>query len=455
MEPEVFQKLLLEEAKKQGFTESEVYYEGGKSFKVMIQQGEIAQYETSVQRGISFRGVYQGKMGYAYSEKLDQNAIMYLMQEAKQNAEVIEETEEEFLYSGESRYAQLNGFSESLKAVSVDKMLTDAKKMETSAIQAKKQIAMVEDCILGYEESTVSICNTKGLSVSYTSNLALAYISALAKKGGELKSGSEYWLGQEYTAFQAEAVGKKAAEKAVSHLGALSIDSGIYSALLTPHVMASLLATFCSIFYGENVQKGFSLFKGKLKQKAASDCVTLRDNGLLEGGAGYIPFDSEGVGTMDKAVIENGILTTFLYNLKSAAKDHTNSTGNGFKAGYKGAVQTACTNFYIENGEKSQEQLIKEMEQGLIITDVTGLHAGANPVSGDFSLSVEGFYVSDGVIQRPVEQITVGGNFYDLLLSVKAVGADLRFLLPGGNGCFGSPSILLDTIAVSGSTAEV
>ncbi|KAF5068653.1 Metalloprotease PmbA [anaerobic digester metagenome] len=139
-------------------------------------------------------------------------------------------------------------------------------------------------------------------------------------------------------------------------------------------------------------------------------------------------------------------MKTLLYNLKSAKKDGVMSTGNGFKAGLTAPVKTACTNFYIQKGEKTLENLFSQMENGLFITDFMGLHAGTNGVSGDFSLSAEGFLVENGKITRPVEQITVAGNFYTLLKDILVVGEDLYFAA-GGKG---SPSVLVRGMAVAG-----
>ena len=210
--------------------------------------------------------------------------------------------------------------------------------------------------------------------------------------------------------------------------------------------MVSFLGTFAEVFFAENAQKGFSLLNGRQGEKIAADCITLRDDALLDGGYASAPFDSEGTAGQNKAVIEKGVLKTLLYNRKTAAKDGVSSTGNGFKTGLTGAVKTDCTNFYLQKGEQSFEELFASLGDGLFITDVMGLHAGANAVSGDFSLSAEGFLVKNGKLDRPVEQITVSGNFYTLLKETEALGNDLHF----GSSGNGSPSILVRNMDIAG-----
>ena len=122
------------------------------------------------------------------------------------------------------------------------------------------------------------------------------------------------------------------------------------------------------------------------------------------------------------------------------------STGNGFKAGLTGSVKTGTTNFYLANGNISQEELFNQMGDGLFITSLMGLHAGTNAVSGDFSLSAEGFRVEGGKQGHPVEQITIAGNFYKLLEGVEEMADDLYF----GSSAVGSPSVLVRGLDIAG-----
>jgi PmbA protein len=156
------------------------------------------------------------------------------------------------------------------------------------------------------------------------------------------------------------------------------------------------------------------------------------------------------VATRTKTVIENGKLKTFLHNLKTAKKDGVESTGNASRASFKAPVGISPTNFFIQPGELSYEDMIKRMGDGLIIIDVQGLHSGANPVSGDFSLGAYGYLVEKGQIVRPVEQITVAGNFFTLLETVEEIGSDLKFGRPSPGGYVGSPTLLVRHLSVAG-----
>ncbi len=229
-------------------------------------------------------------------------------------------------------------------------------------------------------------------------------------------------------------------------LRATPVPSGTYRALIDAKCMPDLLGVFSGIFSAESAQKGMSLLAGKEGEIIASEAVTLMDDPLLEGGYASRPFDDEGVASRTKAVIEKGKLTTLLHNLKTARKAGVPSTGNAARAGYAGSVNISPTNFYLAPGEKSKEELMRDIGNGLVITEVSGLHAGANPISGDFSLIAQGYTLKDGKKDQPVEQITVAGNFYQLLKNIRAVGSDLTF--PGSS--IGSPTVDVGEVSVAG-----
>lgn len=446
MEERAFRKALLEEGKKAGFTCCEVYSHESREFSVTVLEGEVSDWENSSLSGISFRGEYAGRTGCSSTERMTEADIPYLIAEAKENALLLPETERQELYAPFKQQEIADAVNDDLEKLTAEEKIQAAKRMEQAALEQGACIVSMDYCTLETVWSCVAIQNSLGLDVSFSKNSATAYVCAIAKDGDTVKTGSHFWKGQKWQDFDPKAIGKKAAENAASQLGATGIVGGTYPVVLDGSVMASFLKVFSNVFFGETVQKGFSLLKGKKGTMIAAPCVTLWDNPFLEGGYGSRPFDDEGVPCKEKAVIEKGMLETYLYNLKTAKEDGVSSTGNGFKGGLTAPVKTAVTNFYLEKGKGSQEDLLLHMKEGLLITDITGLHAGANTVSGDFSLSAEGFLIENGKKSRPVEQITVGGNFYTLLQNIVEVGEDMYFT-PSGQG---SPSVRVEHMSIAG-----
>ena len=230
-------------------------------------------------------------------------------------------------------------------------------------------------------------------------------------------------------------------DDALSKLHAGRLKSGEYPVVIRAGAMADLLTTFAGIFSAENAQQGLSLLAGREGERVASPCVTRADDPLMPWGLGSSPFDREGAATYKKNVVEDGVLRTLLHNRKTAKKAGVQTTGNA-----AGGGRVAPSNLYIVPGDASLDELLAEMGDGLYLTEVSGLHAGANPVSGDFSLLSRGFEVKGGRLTRPVEQFTVAGNFYRLLESIEQVGDDLLF----EGSPIGCPSVRVTGLSVAG-----
>jgi PmbA protein len=322
--------------------------------------------------------------------------------------------------------------------------------MEEIAYKLDKRVHSVDDCLLSTGEDEKLIINTKGLDVSYRNNAAIAYVSVVAKDGEDIKTGEGFKVDMDFEKLDPAALSRTAVDEAVSMFGAKPVSSGSYPIIMRHDAAYRLLRTFAPVFCADNVQKRLSLLNGKIGADIAAANVNLIDDPLLEGSYTSKPFDDEGVASMYKEVISGGKLITFLHSLKTARKDCVQSTGNASRASYKSPVEVAPTNMYIKPGEKSYDELVKEMQDGLVISDIQGLHSGANQISGDFSLSARGYCIKGGRIESTVEQITVAGNFYQVMKDVIETGSDLEFSLPSKGSTFGSPSLLIKSLSVSG-----
>lgn len=445
MEINKLKDILFTKAKEKGFSDCEIYYSDSSSFKVSVYKGKIEKYQNSQSGGYCFRGLYNGKMGYYFSENVDTADVDLIIANAAANAEILSGEDEEFIFEGSEKYADIKTYDEKLAEMTAEEKINAALEMEKAAAEYDKRIT-VNSAVVVTCENYIYIANTKGLNLNEKSNCIMALTEVMAEEKGETKEKGELWMGSSISEFNPRGIAERAAEKVISALGGKSVKSGEKQVIIQNETFADIFSCFSSNFYAENIQRGFSLLKDKIDTKIASDKITICDDPLLEGGYITRSFDSEGVATYSKKVVENGVLKTYLYNLKSAAKDNTKSTGNGFKAGFKGTVITSATNFYIEKGDKSFEELAAEVNDGILITDAAGLHSGVNPISGDFSVAAEGFRIEKGKITVPVNQITIAGNFYEILNKIEYVGNDLKF----NSSAVGSPSVLISDISVAG-----
>jgi len=445
-----FKLELFRQAKEKGFTDYEVLFMGGDGFSVRVFEGEITEYKSTQNQGVGFRGTYNGKMGYAASEKMDESIIAPMLANAAANAEIIEEETPEKLYPGDDEYPAVVTYSPTLGDVSAEQKIKWAQEMEAYAKSLDPRVTMADMCTVATLENEMAMANSYGLGLQQKSNLAYAVIVARVEEDGCKKDSFEYWTGRDFADFDYKAVAKRAVDNALGLLGAKSIPTGAYPAAFDNNAARELFTVFSGVFMAENAQKGFSMLtKDKIGTEIAAPHITLRDDGICDKSLGSMAFDAEGVATQQKAVIENGVLKTLLYNLKSAEKDGVKSTGNASKASLGAPIGTSCTNFYVVPSETPFNEMIAGLEKGVLITGMAGLHSGVNPVSGDFSVSADGYLIEDGKLTQPIEQITIAGNFYDVLKNITAVGSDLKFRSMG-NGGMGMPSILVSEIKVSG-----
>ena len=453
MNMDQFIQAVLDKAQQEGISEAEIYLSSGDRFRAMCVQGQIANYTVNATRGLSLRGLYQGKMGYAATEAFDDVAVEQLVSAVIESAELTEDDDVQEIYHGNEEYPDIDNYQPELDQVPEERKLQLIKEIEKKALAMDDRITALNYNAISTSSGETRIVNrvissgaARGLDLRYKDNMAFCYASATAKAGERVATGSSFKVTRNFEELDAEAIAREAVDEAIFMLDGAPVKSGTYRALIHAKCMPDLLGVFSSVFSAENAQKGMSLLAGKEGEMIASEKVTLMDDPLLPGGLDSKPFDDEGVATRTKAVIEKGRLTTLLHNLKTARKAGVKTTGNAAKGGYAGAVNVKPTNFFIAPGEKTLEEMMQDMGDGLVITEVSGMHAGANAISGDFSLIAQGYTVKDGKKDKPVEQITVAGNFYQLLKNIREVGSDLCF--PGS--AVGSPTVDVGEISVAG-----
>ncbi len=438
-----FAKRAMEYAAKIGCESSELFYTSGESFEVNANAGEIDRYSVSREAGVSVRVSLNGKEGYAFTECIDEPER--LVEHAADNARCIE-SEDDHPMQTKQTYQSVKREDSALKHVTESERIALAKRLEQACLALDPRVKRVVYCTVGYDSGAVVMENSLGLHAERKNDSSYIYVMPTVEDGLEIQTGFAFMMGAQ--AMDAEGCAKEAVEDALGKLGASPVDSGCYRVLLKPYAMSDLLSAFSSMFSADEAQKGCSLLAGKEGQEIASKIVTIWDDPFDP--IAPRAFDGEGTPCKKKTIIENGVLKTLLHNLKTSKKAGVESTGNASRRSAASAVGVSPTVFRVEPGKLSYEEMLKELGDGLVISELEGIHAGVDEVSGDFSLKAAGLLVKDGVIVRPVSNITVAGNFVAMMKDVVAVGNDLRFGLPQG-GYFGTPSILVSGLTVAGN----
>ena len=449
MDKNTFIQKLFARAAEKGIAQCEAFYESGSSFSVNVFKGEVTDYSAADEIGLGFRALVNGKMGYASTQALDDEAIEMLVNAVITNAELIDNEDKQFMHDGSGEYAIIDNYDPAIDAVSAADKIALAKDVEKRTLAADARIDQLEgsEVVSGSHERT--IVNTLGLNVTSRSNSYAGFVAPVARDGEKVASTYKIFSCKGADTSESDQAIADAVADAVANLYAESVPSGEYPIIMRYDAMSMLMATFSGIFSADNAQKGLSLLKGRVGEAIAAECVTLVDDPHMADKSTSTPFDGEGVPTYRKEVISGGKLTTLLHNMMTANKDGVKSTGNGSRPSFTSPVGIAPTNFFIQPGERDLEALAEKMGDGLIITRLEGMHAGANPISGDFSLGAKGYKVEGGRIGGAVKQITIAGNFYKLLMDVVEVGSDLKFGMPHG-ACYGSPSVRISKLSVAG-----
>lgn len=435
---------VLSAAKAAGIDPAEVYYRGGDSFNVSALDGEISDYKVSSTCGVSLRGCFHGKMGSASTEAFDDDAVRQLIDGVKESATLLETDEQDEIFAGEESYPTIEKEESDVQTTSAEAKIAKCLKLEASARAADPRIVRVPSAVLASSSSEVTLRNSYGLNLHDSGSYFVSYANLVAKEDDSTAVNGKVIVTSHFDEIAPEKLAKDSADAVLLQLHGAPVPTGEYRVIFRYDAMQSLLQTFWGVFSAENAQQNLSLLAGKEGQTVASEAVTILDDPLMKGGLATCAFDGEGSACRTKKVVDAGKLTTLLHDRKTARKQGVASTGNAARSG--GSIHVAPTNLYIAAGEKTLAELMAEVGSGVVITELSGLHAGANPSSGDFSLLSKGYTVENGQRGRAVEQITVAGNFYELLKSIRAVGSDLMF----EGSSIGSPSVDAGTLKISG-----
>jgi PmbA protein len=442
-----FKQLVIAECAAQGIAEYELYYQVGESTSVDTFQHQLNEFTSSFSGGLCFRAIVNGKMGYASTEDLSAEQAKAVVAKAMDSASVLEAEEAVFLGEGGQVYEPLEDRSYPLPTT--EELI--AKVLETTEKLYAADPMAVDGCQTQgiIETSEIAIYNSKGLDLQQKSSVAGLVAVGVVSNGQEMSNDYQIKLGQ-LDKIDVDALTAKAVSGAKEKLGGEVAPTGQYPVVFNPEAMTSLLGVYSSIFNSESAQKGLSKLAGKEGETIAASCVNLIDDPFHKENPEPMNFDAEGSPTHKKAVIENGVLNTLLYNLKTAAVAGKKTTGNASKAGYDSAVGIRPFTMYLAGGEMTEEELLAKVGNGVYITDLSGLHAGADAISGDFSLQSAGYMIENGVKTTYVKSFTVAGNFYELLKNIVALANNSHLPRAMGSTTFGAPTVWVDGLSVAG-----
>ena len=437
MNTQAIKEAVARAAAEYGVQDYEISLSARESAGAEALKDEISSVTYSNSGTMKVRCVKDGRSGYATSDLIDPATAAELVATACANAGVIDDVDTLGLFPGSESYRSTDDRAADLPAT--DEMKEQAMDLQRRTYAASDKVVDGTQCAVQGMRFTSAMMNSAGLDLDYGCSIVFRVVSAGVKDGED--AADDYRVVRT-DAEDPQTTVDKTVTGALSKLGAEPVDSGKYNIIIASGALRDLLETYADVFSARSAYLKTSLLAGKEGQEVASPLVTLVDDPFYPGKFLHCPFDGEGVAVYAKNVIEKGQLNTLLYNRMYAKLMDRQTTGNAADAKF-----IEPKGLYFAPGELTAEQLLAKLGSGLYITALNGLHAGANVQSGDFSLQAEGYLVEGGKKTRPVKNITIADNFFQMLKKVDAISDKVEF---GAVSDFGAPEILFTQVSVSG-----
>ncbi len=424
--------------------EFELFFERKKKIKIEVSNEEVENISSAEEGGLGIRVLKEKRLGFAYTSYIGEDEIKDAVQKATEMCDIQEPDEGNAFVEKLERSEAESVYDEDGLKVPLEEKTEIPILMEKYAKEIDKRIVGVRKSTLTEVEFEVFMKNSYGVEFSYRGTSYSAMISTLGTEEGDSAIAWEFRASRRLKNLDWKDMVKDAVFKTVNLLKPSSFETRSIPVVFFRDSFAMLLEAFSPMFLGDYYVKGKTLLKGKTGQKVANERITIVDDGTLSEGFATVPYDMEGIPTSRKYVIEKGVFKGFLHSLYTARKSGEKPTGNSVRNSYKELPSSGTTNFFLEKGDKSLEELLSSYDEVFLILEVMGLHT-VDPISGDFSLGCSGVLFKKGKKEKSVRGITVAGNILELFKNVEGVGNDIRFY-----GSIGSPSVLVKELTLGG-----
>jgi PmbA protein len=431
---------------KQGATDAEAIGIETTEFNVEVRLGQVEKLQEAASRGIGLRVLYQSRqascatsdVGPEAIDELITNAVAMAMHTSVDEAAVLPDREELA-----KDIADLVIHDSEIVEMQTERKIEMARLSEESARAFDRRITNSEGSACSTTVANISLATSAGFAGEYHSTICSIVVAPIAKEGEQMQVG--YWGDRQRSLTKldpAEEIGREAARRALRKLGARKVATQEAQIVFESSATEELLSDFFEAINGTSIFQRASFLVGKLGEQIAAPALTIVDDGQMRGAIGSRPFDGEGIATRRTVVVDNGVLKNYLLNSYTARKLSLRSTANASR-GLVGAPGVGVSNFFIAPGVYTPDQIIASVKNGFYVTEMIGF--GFNPVTGDYSRGASGWWIENGKLAYPVEEVTIAGNFRDMLLGIEMIGNDLRF-----RGKIAAPTIKVERMMVSG-----
>jgi PmbA protein len=424
----------------------EAFAEESRRTEVRARKGAVEGLTFSESRGVGVRLIVDGRTGFAWAADPSPDEVAVIVERARENAELAEPDEFNALPEAAASEPIDALYRAGQAEMALDRKVDLALGLERRATGTDPRVTNCDDVVYGDAVSRVAIASTLGIDASYERTDTWCVVVALAVENAETQTGFSYRIGRELEELDWQAVSDEAVQRATAMLGATKPSSAKVPIVLDPFAGSSFIGVLAGALSAEAVQRGRSLFAELAGEKVGSGAFTLVDDGRELAGPAAAPFDDEGVPTERTELMTEGVLNGFLHDTYTARRGGTRSTGNASRGGYRTSPGVGTTNFSVSPGALTPEELLAKAEGGVLVNDVSGVHSGANPISGHFSVGATGWRIGAGGERgEPLREMTIASTIPEMLAGVVAVGNDLRFF-----SSVGVPTLLIGEMTVAG-----
>jgi PmbA protein len=414
---------------------------------IRVYEGEVEHFVSAQSEGIGIRVIRDGRTGFAYAGTLDPSAIAEVLAEARDNVEF--GTRDEWAGLAEPDGVDVvpqELWSERLAGYSTADKIALTKELERLTLAADSRVR-IDDANYADVMAENAVASTAGIRRSGRENGCYVSVSTMADDGDETQTGFGFSVGRSPDEFDLAKAAREAADRATRLLGATKPQSKRTTVVFDPYVTAMLLGVVSSTLNGEAVAKGRSLFKDRVGDQVAHPSFTLVDDPTNSLAYTATDLDGEGLAARRNELILDGVLQGFVHNSYSARRVGAKSTGNAVRGGFKGTPGVGCLALQLKPGTRDQAAIVADVEDGVLIQTVQGLHSGVNPISGDFSVGASGLVISNGTVGAPIREFTIASTLQRMLLDVAEVGGDVDWLPMRAAGV----SLVIRDVTLSGA----
>jgi len=414
---------------------------------VRAHAGDVESFTSAVSAGIGIRVVRDHRQGFAWAGTLDADAIAATLADARDNATFAEPDEWVGLAEPDGvEPVPFDAFDPAVAALDPARKIELALELERMVRGGDPRITGVRVATYSDSSSRFAVASSTGIAGAGRGAWCSMSALALAEDGDETYTGGGSTVGFRPEDLDLHEAADDAVVRATRLFGATPVPSQRVTIILEPRIAATIAGLLGSTLTGERVLKGRSPFADRVGEAIASPMLTLVDDPTDHRSYAADVFDGEGLACRRNELVVDGVLQGFLYDSASGRRAGRPSTGSAVR-GVSSTPSVGCQALAISPGAGTFDTLLSQIDTGVYVQSMTGLHSGVNLVSGDISVGIEGLMVRNGQFAEPVREVTIASTLQRMLLDIVAVGEDVDWL-PGGTGC---PTLVIADLALGGT----